>query len=269
MWMTRNLCVTNAFRRRASTAGMQHVLETRHASSPAQHMVPLGVYRREIEASRVRRAYRGQTRKRTVVCRASHGRERHLTFDDSHWEILSKRERERERERENVARVSSRTRLIVVVSLDFYTCDIPSLINIYLSNSRIIRTPSGPIIVVISPMLAPRPRPLVLAARFSRTAATNVRSTHRRNTSFTRLYSFSVNWPTAVVSRRVTKRARCVVFLNSPNNRSECSPQCSACVRVCVCVNARCLYTHTQPVRRAPVARKQTAKLNESHYRCA
>ena len=100
MWMTRNLCVTNAFRRRASTAGMQHVLETRHASSPAQHMVPLGVYRREIEASRVRRAYRGQTRKRTVVCRASHGRERHLTFDDSHWEILSKRERERERERE-------------------------------------------------------------------------------------------------------------------------------------------------------------------------
>ena len=105
----------------------------------------------------------------------------------------SERERERERERENVARVSSRTRLIVVVSLDFYTCDIPSLINIYLSNSRIIRTPSGPIIVVISPMLAPRPRPLVLAARFSRTAATNVRSTHRRNTSFTRLYSFSVN----------------------------------------------------------------------------
>ena len=93
-------------------------------------------------------------------------------------------ERERERERKNVARVSrarvpSRTRFIVVVSLDFYTCDIPSLINIYLSNSR-IRTPSGPIIVVISPMLAPLSRPLVLAARFrAQLRRRHVRSTHR------------------------------------------------------------------------------------------
>ena len=74
---------------------------TRALARARQHMVSRGrKYRREIEASRVRRAYRGQTRKRTVVCRASHGRERHLTFDDSHWEILSRREREREREKE-------------------------------------------------------------------------------------------------------------------------------------------------------------------------
>ena len=194
---------------------------TRALARARQHMVSRGrKYRREIEASRVRRAYRGQTRKRTVVCRASHGRERHLTFDDSHWEILSRRERERERERKNVARVSrarvpSRTRFIVVVSLDFYTCDIPSLINIYLSNSR-IRTPSGPIIVVISPMLAPLSRPLVLAARFrAQLRRRHVRSTHRLELVLYSPLTLSrpLNWPTASVSCRVTKRARCVLSL--------------------------------------------------------
>lgn len=48
-----------------------------------QHMVPRGVYRREIEASRVRQLIAARREKeRSFV--ASRGRERRLTFDDSH-----------------------------------------------------------------------------------------------------------------------------------------------------------------------------------------
>lgn len=148
--MTRNLCVTNAFRRRVAP------LDATCARSTARELQPDNIW--SLVACIVAKSKRRASASLSRPDEKKNGRLSRLVVARDVLLSTIPIERFYRGERQNATgRLDSR-------ALDFardlppststctYTCDTPSVINIYLSNSR-TQTPSGAIIVMILPMV--------------------------------------------------------------------------------------------------------------------